>query len=82
MVAYTKLKEPLKKKEKEGHLKTKTIKFGFDKGYIKKKAKTQEITEVKPKKKKITLPKPTDFGAFKKKQKTTGYITKKDYANK
>ena len=25
MVAYTKLKEPIRKKEKEGHLKTKTI---------------------------------------------------------
>ena len=35
-----------KEKEKEGHLKTKTIQFGFDKGYIKKKAKTKEIIEV------------------------------------
>ena len=39
-----------KEKEKEGHLKTKTIRFG-KKGYIDRKAKTKEITEVEPKKK-------------------------------
>ena len=33
------------KKEKEGHLKTKTIRFG-KKGYIDRKAKTKEIIEV------------------------------------
>ena len=45
-MAYIKRKE----KEKEGHLKTKTIRFGT-KGYLSKKAKTKEITEVEPKKK-------------------------------
>jgi hypothetical protein len=48
-MSYIKKKE----KEKEGHLKTKTISFG-KKGYISKSAKTKEIIEVKPKKKIIT----------------------------
>ena len=42
-----------KEKEKEGHLKTKTIKFGKKSSWISKKsdkARTKEIIEVKPKK--------------------------------
>ena len=71
----------IKKKEKEGHLKTKTISFG-KKGYISKPAKTKEIIEVRPKKKKswISKKQKEDIGDTVK--KTTSWINKKNYSNK
>ena len=57
-----------KEKEKEGHLKTKTIKFG-KKGYISSKAKTKEIIEVEP----IKIKKKVEY------IKKPEYIKKKEY---
>jgi len=62
-----------KEKEIEGHLKTKTIKFGT-KGYISTKAVTKEIIEVEPTKKE----KKVEYITIKPK-KATDLITKKEY---